>query len=282
MKTQHENAGVKILVVEDSRTQAEYLCHILENEGYQVIVTANGKDALEQIRIDRPTIVLTDIVMPEMDGYALCRAIRQNESMGRIPVILVTQLFDPADVIKGLEAGASNFIIKPFEPNHVTSRITSILQSLAQTDSDDAGAARERSFAGEKRIILENGLQRPAPVPSTYDPTDRKNAELLEAHERLTVVNEELQQTVGELKRANENLRQENIERKQIEAVLVKENKKLQIIESFTRDNMLNRLTAMHECLDLANTFREKDPATAWDHIIKAEVIVNHTLKTLR
>jgi DNA-binding response OmpR family regulator len=282
MKTQQENAGVKILVVEDSRTQAEYLCHILENEGYQVIVAANGKDALEQIRIDRPTIVLTDIVMPEMDGYALCRAIRQNGSMARIPVILVTQLFDPADVIRGLEAGASNFIIKPFEPSHVTSRITSILQSLAQTDSDDAGAAREVSFAGDKRIIPGNELQKPAPVPGTYDPADRKNAELQEAHERLTVVNEELQQTVEELQQANENLRRENTERQRIEAVLAKENKKLQIIESFTRDNMLNRLTAMHECLDLANTLRENDPATAWEHIIKAEVLVNHTLKTLR
>lgn len=85
MKEQQENSGVKVLVVEDSRTQAEYLQHILEHEGYRVILAFDGHQALEQIKTDRPSIVLTDIIMPEMDGYALCRAIKENEDMADIP-----------------------------------------------------------------------------------------------------------------------------------------------------------------------------------------------------
>ena len=282
MKTQNENAGGKILVVEDSRTQAEYLRHILEREGYQVTLAADGKAALEQIRLDRPTIVLTDILMPEMDGYALCRAIRQNENTAQIPVILVTQLFDPADMMKGLEAGADNIIIKPFEPEHVISRITSTLESLEHRDSDDNEPPLEMSFGGQTHYIPVNQLRKPTILLSTYDLAVRKTVELQEGKERLFTINEELQQKVEELQRANENLVQENAERRQMEVTLAKENKRLQIMATLTRDNLLNQLTAMHDCLDQANSIREKDPVIAWDHITKAELVVNQTIKTLR
>ena len=86
---------MKLLVVEDSRTQAEYLRHILENEGYRVVLAANGFEALEQIQIDRPALVLSDIIMPEMDGYELCRRIRADATLATIPVILVTQSVRP-------------------------------------------------------------------------------------------------------------------------------------------------------------------------------------------
>ncbi|MFA4850860.1 MAG: response regulator, partial [Methanoregula sp.] len=69
MNGNSQKSPMKILVVEDSRTQAEYLRHILENEGYRVVLAVNGIDALEQIKIDRPAMVLSDIIMPEMDGF---------------------------------------------------------------------------------------------------------------------------------------------------------------------------------------------------------------------
>ncbi len=281
MKMQNENAGMKILVVEDSRTQAEYLRYILVNEGYQVVLAANGNDALEQIRTDQPAIVLTDILMPEMDGYALCHAIKQNENIAHIPVILVTQLFDPADLIKGLEAGANNIIIKPFEPEHVISRITSTLNSLAHQDSDDAGAGLEVSFAGKTHIIPASHLRPPTILVSTYDLALRKNAELKEAHEHLTAVNKDLQQTIENLQQANENFLKENTERRRMEETLSRENKKLLMMANLTRNNLLSQLSAIHECLDLANTFRDKDPTLAWEHLTKAELVVEQTLKTL-
>ncbi len=282
MMTQNKNADTKILIVEDSRTQAEYLRHILVNNGYQVALAANGNDALEQIRIDPPTLVLTDIIMPAMDGYALCHAIKQNENMAHIPVILVTQLFDPADLIKGLEAGANNIIIKPFEPEHVTSRVTSTLNSMAHQGSDDTGAAVEVSFAGQTHLIPANNLRTPAILVSTYDLALRKNAELKEANERLTTMNRDLRQTVEMLQQTNENLLQENTEQRRMEESTTRENKRLLMMINLTRDNLANQLTAIHECLDLANAIHEKEPNLAWEHMTKAELMVDQTLKTLR
>lgn len=204
MKIQNENRGIKILVVEDSKTQAEYLSHILKNEGYLVVIAGNGNDALEQIKISRPAIVLTDIMMPEMDGFELCRAIKENENLADIPVILVTQLFDPADLVKGLDAGANNIIIKPYEPEQVMSRIRSTLQQ-SHPDSDDARAALEVSLDGKMHLIPASQLCKPAILLSSYDLAIRKNAELQEANESLAAINENLQQTVEKLLRANEN-----------------------------------------------------------------------------
>jgi len=219
METHPKDAGRKILVVEDSRTQAEYLRHILETEGYTVTLAANGNDALEQIRIDRPTIVLTDILMPEMDGYTLCRAIKQNEEMADIPVILVTQLFDPADLIKGLEAGADNLIIKPFEAEHVKFRITSTLQSRDPPDSHDAGATPAVSPEGQPPHIPASQSRSPAILLSSYDLVVRKNAELEEVNAFLLAENEGLQQMISTLQQANENLQLENAELKRMEKV---------------------------------------------------------------
>jgi DNA-binding response OmpR family regulator len=220
--------------------------------------------------------------MPEMDGYALCSAIRQNENMAQIPVILVTQLFDPADLMKGLEVGANNIIIKPFEPEHVISRIISTLQALAHPDSDDEGASLEVSFDGQTHNIPASRLRTPTILLSSYDLAIRKNAELQESREHLSAVVEDLQRKVGELQIANENLQQENIERRATEEDLAKENKKLQIMAGLTRDNLLNQLTDMHECLEQAGNIREEDSAKAWELIIKAELVVDQTIKTLR
>ncbi|MDP3396013.1 MAG: hybrid sensor histidine kinase/response regulator [Methanoregula sp.] len=274
---------MKLLVVEDSRTQAEYLRHILENEGYRVVLAVNGLEALEQIKIDRPALVLSDIIMPEMDGYELCKRIRSDASIAKIPVILVTQLFDPVDVIKGLEAGADNFIIKPFEPQHVYSRIQSVIQMIARSDPDDrSGTGIEVLFANSNHTITASRLQILTILLSTYDLAVKKNTELSETHERLNSVNEELQVTVKKVKLANDDLINENIERRKVEAALEKANKKLQLMASITRHDLLNQLTALHEFIELALMTKTADPDNAWNHIITAEGIVNQTVNTVR
>ncbi len=274
---------MKILVVEDSRTQAEYLRHILENEGYRVILAANGREAFEQIKIDHPGIVLSDIIMPEMDGYELCRRIRTDASIATMPVILVTQLFDPVDVIKGLEAGADNFIIKPFEPQHVYSRIQSVLQTLAHPDPDGRSQTGiEVSFANSNHTITASRLQILTILLSTYDLAVKKNTELQETHERLNAVNEELQVTVEKLKLANDDLFNENAQRRKVEDALEKANKKLQLMASITRHDLLNQLMALHEYIELALLTKSADPEKAWNHIATADGIVSQTINTVR
>ena len=91
-----------ILIVEDSPTQAEELRYILEKKDYRVSLAANGKEALNFLQSRMPDIVVTDILMPEMDGYELCKRIRADEKLKELPVILVTSLSEPTDVIKDL------------------------------------------------------------------------------------------------------------------------------------------------------------------------------------
>ena len=150
-------AGRRIVVAEDSPTQAEYLRHLLVKEGYEVVLAVHGRDALEAIRRDPPALVLTDIVMPEMDGYELCREIKADKKTAGIPVILVTQLFDPADVLKGLESGADNFIVKPYDPEQVYSRIVGTLEAAGLPDPDGPQSGFDIVFAGEPHRVTSGG-----------------------------------------------------------------------------------------------------------------------------
>src|SRR5688500_8561691 len=104
-----------VLIAEDSPTQARRLQYILEQRGYSVRAAANGRLALEAARRQRPTLIISDVVMPEMDGYELCRSIQGDAGLSELPVILVTTLADPQDVIKGLECRADHFVIKPYD-----------------------------------------------------------------------------------------------------------------------------------------------------------------------
>ena len=87
---------IKILIVEDSITQAMQLQHILEENGYETVIAANGREALQSIGASKPSIVISDIVMPEMDGYELCRQIKSSETYRDISVILLTALSQTA------------------------------------------------------------------------------------------------------------------------------------------------------------------------------------------
>src|SRR5690349_20521438 len=105
--------SISILIVEDSATQAVQLRYHLESQGYSVVVARNGREALALASEKPPSIVISDVVMPEMDGYTLCRNIKAKPALTNIPVILLTSLSSPHDVLHGLECGADNFIRKP-------------------------------------------------------------------------------------------------------------------------------------------------------------------------
>ena len=119
-----------ILVVEDSPTQAERLRLLLETEGHRVDVARNGREGLERARLAPPDLIISDVVMPEMDGYAFCRAVKSTETLRRIPFVLLTERNTPADIIQGFERGADNFITKPFEDEHLLARVRRIFEHL--------------------------------------------------------------------------------------------------------------------------------------------------------
>jgi len=253
-----KKAPGSILIVEDSKTQAEYLRAILENEGYHTVLAMNGCEALEQIAVDRPMMVLTDIVMPEMDGYELCCRIKQDKKSSDIPVILVTRLFDTEDVIKGLAAGADDFIIKPFKPAYIHSRITSILSHLEKPDPDELSPGFEVTVANTTYMISAGRLRIFNILLSTYEAAVNNNRELQEAHEQLNAFNEELVssneqllQAANDLRKSNIALEYENTERKRVEEALAEANKKLNLLSSITRHDINNQLLILNGYVEL-------------------------------
>ena len=129
----NDNPGderLEILVVEDSPTQAELLRHLLEQSGYHVTLASTGAQALALLVERLPSAVISDITMPGMSGYELCRRIRADERTRDIPVILLTSLASSEDVLQGLACGADSFITKPYSEHYL---ITNIQQVLANS-----------------------------------------------------------------------------------------------------------------------------------------------------
>src|SRR5262249_30774246 len=138
-----ERRAPRVLIVEDSPTQAKKLQLVLTSLGYDLEIARDGTRALEAFARSSFDLVLSDVVMPGLSGYELCRSIK-NDPRGRsVPVVLLTSLNKPIDIIRGLECGADNYISKPFQEDVLASRIQDILatQSVrarsAQRDGDD-------------------------------------------------------------------------------------------------------------------------------------------------
>ncbi|MGK2915134.1 MAG: EAL domain-containing protein [Porticoccaceae bacterium] len=161
--------GVTILIAEDSPTQAEHLAHMLGVHGYQVVVTRDGNEALTAARAQRPTLIISDIIMPNVDGYALCRAIKADPVLQDIPVVLVTTLTDPQDVIRGLECGVDNFIRKPYEERYLLALIDYLLANTRRHDSQRMQTGVEISLRGSTYLITTARQQLLDILLSTYE-----------------------------------------------------------------------------------------------------------------
>lgn len=143
----------QLLVVEDSRTQAQLVRSDLEAAGYQVTVATNGAEALGCLRDDANfALVLSDVVMAGMGGYELCQAVKSDPRLARLPVVLLTSLSDPSEVVRALEAGADSFLRKPYDPDRLLERIESTLRQRRQR-AEGRGGAGEVFLAGQRYDI---------------------------------------------------------------------------------------------------------------------------------
>ncbi|MEO7084814.1 MAG: ATP-binding protein [Gemmatimonadaceae bacterium] len=125
------NVRRKIVIAEDSRTQAESLRSMLDDAGFDVVVARTGTEAIEALRRRPADLVVSDVIMPGMSGFELCAAMRADPALRGTPCILLTSLVDPHDVMRGLEAGADNYVTKPYEPAQLLQRIERTLMSHA-------------------------------------------------------------------------------------------------------------------------------------------------------
>jgi len=115
----------RILVVEDDEGTRRLLVKSLTREGYQVKALTTGEEALEVLHETRPHLILLDVVLPGIDGLSLLRALRDQS---RVPLILVTELDDESDRVRGLELGADDYIVKPFSPRELVARVSAVLR----------------------------------------------------------------------------------------------------------------------------------------------------------
>lgn len=209
--------NIDILIVEDSRTQAEQLRFILEKRNFKVTIAANGREALEVLQHSIPDVVVTDVVMPEMDGYELCRQIRSDGRFNDLPVILVTTLSDPTDVIRGLEVGANNFITKPYDEGYFVSRLQHLITNRELRRNASAEMGINVFFSGKNYFITAERLQVLDLLLSTYENAYLQNRDLLSAQKELRDLNENLEDIVrertSELLSANNRLKVELTER---------------------------------------------------------------------
>ncbi len=174
-----------ILIVEDSATQAAELQFLLENAGCTVWVAKDGLEALEILEHRIPTVIVSDIVMPKMDGYQLCHQIKKTERTRKIPVILVTGLADPRDVVHGLACGADNFIVKPYEQHYLLSRIRYFLVNHELRAHERVQMGVEVLLEGERHFITASRQQILDLLISTYEQGVRINQELRTKHDEL-------------------------------------------------------------------------------------------------
>ena len=137
--------SARILVVDDTPVNVKLLADLLVVKGYTVSTAANGAEALERIERERPDLVLLDVMMPGLSGYEVCRKVRDNPATAMLPVVMVTALDPAQERVKGIEAGADDFLTKPINQPEMLARVRSLLRVKELWDQlADLNATLER------------------------------------------------------------------------------------------------------------------------------------------
>ena len=144
----------RVLVVDDIATNVKLLEARLSAEYYDVLTAFSGREALEVCANNNVDIILLDVMMPEMDGFEVCRALKSNPKTHHIPVVMVTALDQPSDRVKGLEAGADDFLTKPPDDMQLLARVKSLVRLKILTDELRARARTSQQIAAEDSGIL--------------------------------------------------------------------------------------------------------------------------------
>ena len=144
--------AISVLIVEDDPNIAELLQMYLEKEGYAVTTAADGGQGLEKFRTIQPDLVLLDVMMPVMDGWAVCRAIRAES---QVSIIMLTAKGETDDKVTGLKAGADDYITKPFEMREVLARIEAVLRRAGTSEPEQ----KTRRLSFDRMVIDMDSFQ---------------------------------------------------------------------------------------------------------------------------
>ncbi len=192
-------AGAQILIVEDSPTQSMLLQHLLEREGYRVTAAASGKQALEELSKFMPAVIISDIVMPEMDGFELSRAIKSNERLRDIPVDTPDCAFRPGRRDQGNGSLVDFYLTKPYDEDFLLSKVESIMDRPAVPRKNNGLQTLNVNLWGKTHdvsVVPELSLSLLAPRTERHP----DQSTIAERNRRKKRVEEELRVTVKRLK----------------------------------------------------------------------------------
>jgi two-component system alkaline phosphatase synthesis response regulator PhoP len=131
----------RVLLVEDEQDVAELIRYNLTKEGYDVVLSANGNEALRLAREHRPDVLLLDIMVPQLNGWEVCRRLKKDPDLSQIPVIMVSGRVEEGDKVLGFEVGADDYVTKPFSPRELIARIRAVLRRGRPTDAKEKKAS---------------------------------------------------------------------------------------------------------------------------------------------
>lgn len=196
--------NMEILIVEDSPTQALLLKETLEKHSFSTAVAVDGVNAIELLSHKLPNLVITDIEMPRMNGYELCKSIKIDPKFNSLPVILLTNLTNSLDVIRGIECGADSFLTKPCSINVLLSTIHDVMDNKKLHANQQPGKPYEFIFGGQHHLLQLDQVQVTNLLLSTYANAIQKNLELEQSYTKLNQAHSELKKRSEELKTLNE------------------------------------------------------------------------------
>jgi PAS domain S-box-containing protein len=211
---------MKILIVDDNQTNLKLLRAILESEGHRTLEASDGLEALERLERENVDAVITDILMPRMDGYLLCHEIRKSEKLGNLPVIVYTMTYtSPSDEQLALDVGADRYLRKPAPAGEIVAALQEVTTQARHPEKTRARTVDELKVMHEYSAVLVKKLE-------------EKNVDLKKAKEDVDRLNRELEQRVeqrtAQLEATNVQLQDEITERKRIEEEIRTLNKELQ------------------------------------------------------
>jgi phosphate regulon transcriptional regulator PhoB len=170
----------KILIVDDEKNIVEAIRYNLEKAGFRTLTAFDGARALELARRELPDLITLDVMLPEHDGWEVCRFLRQDPRTRRIPIVMLTVKGDEADKIVGLELGADDYMTKPFSPKELVARVKAVLRRAKEPASEEMVTVGElRVDFGKHRVWVKD-----KPVALTAKEFELLRA-LLEAKERV-------------------------------------------------------------------------------------------------
>ena len=159
-------AGELVLVVDDEASITDFVAYNLEQAGYRAHVESSGKGALDFASRELPALVVLDLMLPDLSGLEVCRALRAKEATAHLPVIMLTARDDEVDKVVGLEIGADDYVTKPFSPRELVARIGAVLRRHSETPraaSTQAGVfhSGQITLDSARRLVTKNGEELP-------------------------------------------------------------------------------------------------------------------------